>query len=116
MSHGRRIAAAAALVLGLLPAACAAGLPQPVCSRIEVLDVVADDLARRGIRAAIVPGSTGEIPTALPDTVRCAVQLETTFYDTNLHGPIPLARLSVVEYSVRAGRNGLFVEAVSALR
>lgn len=95
---------------GLGPPARAAEPPRPVCGRNEVLDVVADDIAGRGLNAVILPGSVGQIPTALPDTVRCAVRLQETFFDTNRFGEAPQLRLSVLDYTVRAGRNGLFVE------
>lgn len=105
----------AALILaagfaGLAPPAQAAEPPRPVCARNEVLDVVADDIAQRGINAVILPGSVGQVPTALPDTVRCAVRLQATFFDTNRFGAAPQVRLSVLDYTVRAGRNGLFVD------
>ena len=99
----------------LASAACAAP-PPPVCSQSEVLRVVADDMARQGAPASFVLGTAGEIPTARPDIVRCAVQVQATTYDTNRYGYAPLARLSTVEYSVRAGRNGLFVQDIGAPR
>ena len=94
----------------LIPLAHAGEPPRPVCGRNEVLDVVADDIAQRGLDAVILPGSVGQIPSALPDTVRCAVRLQTTVFDTNRFGAVPQIRLSVVDYTVRAGRNGLFVD------
>lgn len=98
------------ILIGLSPLAQAGEPPQPVCGRNEVLDVVADDIAQRGLDAVILPGSVGQIPGALPDTVRCAVRLQTTFFDTNRFGTVPQVRLSVLNYTVRAGRNGLFVD------
>ena len=94
----------------------AAVLPGPVCGRNEVLDIVADDIARRGVSAVILPGAIGETPTARPDTVRCAAWVETVFYDTNRYGVVPQRRLSTIEFNVRTGRNGLFVDAISPLR
>ena len=99
-----------AILFGLGHQVRAAPPPVPVCARNEVLDIVADDVARRGIAATIVPGSIGQVPTARPSTVRCAVRLQTTYYDTDRYGVVPQVRLTTVEYSVRAGRNGLFVE------
>lgn len=100
-----------ALLLAVVgPLAQAAEPPRPVCSRNEVLDVVADDIAQRGIDAVILPGSVGEVPTALPDTVRCAVRIQATSFDTNRFGTVPQVRLSILDYTVRAGRNGLFVD------
>ena len=100
----------AGTLAGLGPPAPAAEPPRPVCGRSEVLDVVADDIAGRGLSAVILPGSVGQVPTALPDTVRCAVRLQTTFFDTNRFGGVPQVRMSVLDYTVRAGRNGLFVD------
>ena len=101
---------AAAIFAALGPPAHAGEPPRPVCGRNEVLDVVADDIAQRGLDAVILPGSVGQIPGALPDTVRCAVRLQATVFDTNRFGAVPQYRLSVLDYTVRAGRNGLFVD------
>jgi hypothetical protein len=98
------------ILAGLAPLAHAGEPPRPVCGRNEVLDVVADDIAQRGIDAVILPGSVGQIPTALSDTVRCAVRLQTTVFDTNRFGAVPQVRLLVLDYTVHAGRNGLFVD------
>ena len=100
----------ALILAGLGPLAQAAEPPRPVCGRNEVLDVVADDIAQRGIDAVILAGSVGETPTALPNTVRCSVRVQTTVFDTNRFGTVPQVRLSILDYSVRAGRNGLFVD------
>lgn len=100
------------MLAGLGSPAQAAVPPQPVCSRAEVLNVVANDIAQRGVTAVIVAGSVGEIPTARPDTFRCSVRVQTTYYDTNRYGTVPQVRLSILQFTVRAGRNGLFVDAV----
>ncbi len=110
MPAASRFWLAAAILVGFGPPAHAGEPPRPVCGRNEVLDVVADDIAQRGLDAVILPGSIGQIPGALPDTVRCAVRLQTTFFDTNRFGTVPQVRLLVLDYSVRAGRNGLFVD------
>ncbi len=102
-------------LIGIGSTAQAGSLPRPVCGRNEVLDVVADDIARRGVPAVIVPGAIGEVPAA-PDTVRCSVWVRTTYFNTNRFGYTPQVRLSVLEFTVRAGRNGLFVDAVSDAR
>ncbi len=101
---------------GMGSLAQAAAPPQPVCARNEVLDVVADDIAQRGVTTVIMPGSVGEIPTARPDTFRCSVRVQTTYFDTNRYGTVPQVRLSILEFTVRAGRNGLFVDAVGEPR
>jgi len=101
----------------MLAASAHAGvLPGPICDRNEVLDIVADQIARRGVAAIIVPGYIGEIPSFAPNTVRCSVRLQTTFYDTNQFGNVPQVRLSTLDFTVRAGRNGLFVDAIGAPR
>ena len=87
-----------------------------VCARAEVLDIVADDIARRGTATLIVPGDFGQVPTARPDTVRCAVRVSTRTIDTNSRGYVPLDQISIVEFSVRTGENGLFVGAVEPVR
>ena len=110
MPAASRFWLAAPILAGLTPLAHAGEPPRPVCGRSEVLDVVADDIAGRGLDAVILPGSVGQIPSALPDTVRCAVRLQTTVFDTNRFGAVPQYRLSVLDYTVRAGRNGLFVD------
>lgn len=107
---------AALILAGVGPLAQAAELPRPVCGRTEVLAVVADDIVQRGIGAVIVPGSVGEIPTGMPDTVRCSVRIQATYFDTNRFGAVPLVRLSVMDFTVRAGRNGLFVDTAGGLR
>ncbi len=105
----------AAIALKGTGAAAQAGalpLPLPVCGRNEVLGVVADDIARRGIDAVIVPSGVGEAPAYAPNTVRCSVWLQTTFYDTDRYGYVPQVRLSILEFTVHAGRNGLFIDAI----
>ncbi len=102
--------------MGLGSDAQAGDLPRPVCGRNEVLSVVADDIARRGVAAVILPGAVGEAPDYVPGTIRCAVRLQTTFFDTDRYGTVPQVRFSVLEFTVRAGRNGLFVDAIGVGR
>lgn len=116
MSQARQVwfSAIVFVWIGLMGSAAQAGsLPLPVCGRSEVLSVVADDIARRGVAAVILPGAVGEAPDFVPGTVRCAVRLQTTFYDTDRYGYVPQVRLSILEFTVRAGRNGLFVDTIS---
>lgn len=112
----RRVWPAAVLLASIAPLAHAAAPPQPICSRNEVLDVVAGSIAQRGVATRIIPSSVGEIPTASPDLFRCSVRVQTTFYDTNRYGTVPQVRLSILQFTVRAGRNGLFVDDVGDLR
>ena len=74
--------------------------------------MVADDIAQRGLNAVIVPGSVGEGPTADLSIFHCAVRLQTTYYDTNRYGYVPQVRLLLLQYTVHARHNGLFVDAV----
>lgn len=98
-----------------------AGLPSlasdagPVCGRPEVLEKVADILAQRGSPARIELGGIGEIPTSEARTVRCAVRLNTRFYDTDRYGYTPQHHAATFHYLVRAGHNGLFVTAADGL-
>lgn len=112
MPNARLAWLAAMILAGTDLSAQAVPLPGPVCGRNEVLGVVADDIARRGVDAVIVPGDVGEAPAAIPDTVRCSVRLQTVFYDTDRYGYVPQVRLSILEFTVHAGRNGLFVDAI----
>ncbi len=116
MFKTRRVWLGATVLASIASAAQAAALPLPICGRDEVLSVVADDVARRGGAAVIVPGVIGEIPIPAADAVRCAVRLQTTFYDTNRYGYVPQVRLSILEFTVHAGRNGLFVDAIGQPR
>lgn len=104
------------VLAGLGSLAQAAVPPRPICGSNEVLNVVADDIAQRGVTAVIVPGSVGEIPTARPDMFRCSVRVQTTYFDTNRYGGVPQVRLSILEFTVRAGRNGLFVDTMGEPR
>lgn len=108
-----------ACVALLLLASCADGPPAPVCGLPNVLTVVESDLIARGLRASLLPGPVGEVPQSVqggvPASVRCAAPVEVTHYDTNRYGGTPQVRLSSVEYTVRAGRNGLFVDAISGV-
>ncbi|MBC7801173.1 MAG: hypothetical protein H7Z10_11170 [Gemmatimonadaceae bacterium] len=106
----------ACLFLLLTGMAHAADRLPSVCGRPEVLGVVADDIARGGTDTVIIPGDFGEVPTAQPDTVRCAVRVNTRIVDTNRFGYVPQDRQSIVEFSVRTGRNGLFVDDIGAVR
>ena len=104
------------VLAGAASLAQAAVPPRPICSRNEILDVVADSIAQRGVSSVIMPGSVGEIPTASPDLFRCSVRIQTTYYDTNRYGAVPQVRLSILQFTVRAGRNGLFVDDVGDAR
>ena len=103
-----------AVVLSLAASPSPATNPGSVCSRPEVLDMVAEMLARRGTPALIEAG-VGEIPTREANTVQCAVRLNTRFYDTDRYGYVPQYRAATFQYLVRTGQNGLFVTAADGL-
>lgn len=103
---------AASLALLLSAPACAFEVPLSVCGRPEVLEVVADDLARKGPGTTLVAGNFGEVPGLQAGTVRCSVQVSTRYFDTNRFGYIPQIRQAIIGYTVRMGRNGLFVDAI----
>lgn len=103
-----------AVIFSLTASPSLAADPGPVCGRPEVLDMVAEILARRGTPALIEAGA-GEIPTREANTVRCAVRLNTRFYDTDRYGYVPQYRAATFQYLVRAGQNGLFVTAADEL-
>ena len=111
MLHARLV-----LLAVIVPAIAWAQPPEPVCGREGVLAIVAAEVSGRRLGAELVAGPVGEIPTSLPGSVRCAAPVRVTFFDTNQHGGVPQVRLSVVEYTVRTGRNGLFVDAVGDIR
>ena len=81
----------------------------PVCGSREVLDAVARLLVQAGSGARVEAGSVGQVPTARPDTVLCAVRLLDRFYDTNRFGVVPLVQPEVFEYTVRRVRTSLLV-------
>lgn len=76
--------------------------------------MVAEILTRRGTPALIEAGA-GEVPTREANTVRCAVRLNTRFYDTDRYGYAPQYRAATFQYLVRTGQNGLFVTAADGL-
>ena len=109
-----RVAYAAA-IFGLLGLPSLAREPGPLCGHPEVLEQVAEILARRGSPARIEAGGVGEVPTSDQRIVRCAVRLTSRFYDTDRYGYAPQHQASVFQYLVRAGQNGLFVSAADGL-
>lgn len=79
-----------------------------VCESPEVLARVAGVLGARG-RAGVLAPLAGQVPTALPEVVSCAVMLREVSYDTDRCGLRPITHEQSIEYTVRRGRNGLFV-------
>ena len=101
-----------ALSVGLLcPAIPPARAEMPMmCARPEVLDRVIESLRAQGSRANLLPGDIGQVPGTLPHTVRCAVRLQQFIFDTTRLGPVPEWRVATYGFTVRQGRNGLFVD------
>ena len=97
--------------------------PGPVCASPEVLDQVARIIAATGSTARIelvvggqgVAGlaGLGQAPAAQPHTVACAVRLFDWAYDTSRHGLVPQPRERTYAFTVRRGRNALFVQPLS---
>ncbi len=113
-----------AVLLAVL-AAPAPGLcqPAPVCASPEVLDQVARIIAATGSTARIelVAGERGvaelaglgQAPAAQPHTVACAVRLLDWVHDTSRYGLAPQPRERTYAFTVRRGRNALFVQPLS---
>ncbi len=87
-----------------------------ICVKPEVLDRVAEILQAQGSRAQVLVDGVAEIPGLLPHTVNCAVLLRQIVYDTDRHGYVPDGRTVKYGFTVRQGRNGLFVDAPSVPR
>jgi len=106
----RRIPFAVLLGYLVIPAPALAG-DGPICGSVAVLDAVAGLLSKAGSRAQVDGRSVGQVPTARPDTVLCAVRLRDQFYDTNRFGLIPIVQPDVFQYTVRLARTALLVTA-----
>ena len=94
----------------VLPAPVLAG-DGPICGNAAVLDAVAGLLSKAGSAAQVDDRGVGQVPTARPDTVLCAVRLRDQFYDTNRFGLVPILRPEVFQYTVRRAPTALFVTA-----
>ncbi len=81
----------------------------PICGSRVVLDAVAGLLSKAGSFAQVDGRSVGQVPTAQPDTVLCAVRLTDQFYDTRRYGLVPVVRPEVFQYMVRRARTALLV-------
>ena len=91
-----------------LPAPVLAG-EGPICGSAVVLDAVTSLLSQAGSNARVDGRSIGQVPTAQPDTVLCAVRLTDQFYDTSRFGLVPILRPEVFQYTVRRARTALLV-------
>lgn len=104
----RQIAFACLLGYLAFPAPVLAG-DGPICGSAVVLDAVAGLLAKAGSGAQVDRRSVGQVPTAQPDTVLCAVRLTDQFYDTTRFGPVPIIRPELFQYTVRRACTALLV-------
>ena len=89
--------------------------PRPVCADPDVLDRINRIIAESGSTAhmelgAIELGWVGQAPVAQLNTVACAVRLVEWAYDTSRYGPVPRRWERIYSFTVRRGRNALFVE------
>jgi hypothetical protein len=104
----RRIPLAYVLLCLVIPLRALAG-DGPICGSTAVLDAVAGLLSQAGRNAQVDDRSVGQVPTARPDTVLCAVRLRDQFYDTNRFGLVPIVQPDVFQYTVRRARTALLV-------
>lgn len=104
----RRLVAALAL-LPILPAAARAA-EGPVCALPEVLQVVSDELAARGIYGTLDPTGVGERSAPGAPTVLCSVKLLMRYYDAPRYGAAPQYRMEVRGYKVQVHSNSLRVD------
>ena len=84
----------------------------PICSRPEVLDVVAAGLAARGAMMDMQWGAAGQAPTGQQGLVLCSVRVRLHRYDTDRFGYLPVPVEGVHHYTVRVRQNGFFVGGV----
>jgi len=100
-------AAAAMSALLLVPVAARA---EPVCALPEVLHVVADELAARGLYAELDPAGVGERSAPGAAVVLCSVKLLMRYYDTPRFGYAPQYRMEVRGFQVQRRPNSLRVD------
>ena len=102
----------ATLVSLALIAPAQAAVPGPICARPEVLRLVAETMAQRGLYAQLDPREVGEVTAADGASAQCAVWLHTVAYDTNVRAYVPEQRWEVHSFAVRRLHNGLVVDAI----
>lgn len=100
------VAATLSAVL-LLPAGERA---EPVCALPQVLQVVSDELAARGINAELDPVGVGERSAPGAPIALCSVKLLMRYYDTARFGYAPQYRMEVHGYQVRRWPNSFRVD------
>lgn len=91
----------------------ASALLRPVCAEPEVLLLVAERLRRAGIPQTLEANTAGQIPGLRSGMVECAVRVHTAVFDTTRYGRVPVDVVSTYRYSLRLGRNGVFVQPAS---
>lgn len=98
--------AATALSL-LLPASAPFG---PVCGLPQVLQVVSEQLADRGIQAELDGRSVGERSAPGEAVTLCSVKVLLRGYNTDAYGYAPTYRMEVRGYEVRRMPNSFLVK------
>lgn len=81
-----------------------------LCAQPQVLSLVAERLGRAGMVQSIEAGPVGQVPGGQPDLVNCAVRVRAVAFDTTRFGRAPVETLSVYSYTLRLGRNGVFMQ------
>ena len=103
----------AALLAGLLCAACTAGPQQDACGAPGVIDTVADELARAGIPGTLDARTPGQVGVADSTTTSCAVWLLQSDVNTNLPPDRQVRRrVTVQNFQVRRLAHSLVVELI----
>ena len=98
--------------------------PGPVCANPDVLDRIARIIATSGSTGDGKIGATElgaidlalvrQVPFAQLNTVACIVTFVVWTYDTGRYGHVPRRWDRTYSFTVRRGRNALFVEPLSA--
>lgn len=93
---------------------CAAeSLPEFVCARPEVLQLVGERIHHAGQPVILDPATVGQRPGLRPNTVQCAILMQIAVYDTPRDGAFPEYRTSTYQYTLDLHQNGIFLSPVS---
>lgn len=84
-------------------------IPQSICQRREVLDVVGRRIIDQNHYARMQRVAVLEQPTREPNIVHCAIRLDVFFYDTPRLGPEAWVRHVVHAYEIKAVEHGFVV-------
>ena len=95
--------AASAFAAGLIaPIPVQSGpITEPICALPEVLDAVAAELQKQGIRGELDGASVGEKAEPGAPTALCSVKVLLSYYDTDRFGENTQYRMVVRSYRVR---------------